>query len=176
MFVGWKNQSRCLSACISTTGGPGRLRNGSIGWYEVDLVPWLLGWNLRVQASITKPGDGYGYPRPIPHEVPHRRAAVLFPSQTTDLARYVVEGDVVEIEYLIPDCISRFHDSPGWGCSAGGPIMRYDEMYHCQALLIAKKPDDQSELRREERELVFVMCTNTGQRVEVGRLADQRGG
>ena len=127
-----------LTATLNCADGPGTLKGGGLGWYEVKEIDWRLGWRLRSEVSITITRESYygGW----------RRDSDLHPT--------VLASDVVQLTFPIPDFIRPFKRS-GWGGADGGPITIRSVHYHCQARLRARDPRDGSYLERAEDDLRF---------------------
>jgi hypothetical protein len=138
MELEYNKSGTTLIATINCSLGPGTLKSGSVGWYEVKEIDWRLGRRLRSQVSITVAKDPYGGGW---HGHYHSTPTVL-------------EGDIVQLFYPLPDFIWPLKRS-GWGGADGGPITIRSVLYHCQAQLRARDPGDGAYLERVENELIF---------------------
>jgi len=141
MELEWRNQRKDLLARIDCRTGKKTRKSGNLGWFEVGFIEWRLDWKLRVQVSITEIGPGYGGEEPRPVSVPTRPGAQCFHSK--DFVMVIVENDIVEIIFPIPDCINPF-SKRGWGCAEGGAIHLSTGKHHCQARVEAKPPSNNS--------------------------------
>ena len=115
---------------------------------------WRLDWKLRLSVSITEPRASYGYPQPTPKPVRHRPHCRSFWGNGEVGTEFLVENDIVEVIFPIPDCIGPLKKS--WGAVNGGPILLSSGIHHCQAQILAMPPKYNSSLKRNNDGIEFV--------------------
>jgi len=164
----WQKQRKYLVGSVDCSDGPTKLKGGGVGWYEVAVQEWLCDWKLRLCISITHPKPGYPYPPSAGKLVPSRPGARCF-SSDNDWLDVIVENEIVEVWFPVPDCIQPFQKSPSFGCSGGATIALGTGIYHCQARLIAQNSDHKATLRRAGRTLEFIR-TDLGRTTVVGAI------
>ena len=170
MRTEWQNQKKEFVAKMNCSGPPGKLERGSVGWFEVaPFDDWRFDWKLKIQCSVTVPKPGYGYGRPTGWRLRSRAEASEFHPMSGDYGTFIIEKDIVEIVFSIPDCIRPFQKR-GWGCALGGPILIKEALYHCAARLEAKGPPDGS-LKRNENGIDFLIARN-GRTEVIGSLSN----
>lgn len=174
METEWRRQRCDLVAKIDCSSGKRKLKGGGVGWFQVDSIEWRSNWKLRVEVSVMELRPDHPYKDPQVVTVDEKTAAAfldLIPEhlrpkrvQTRPNAQYysgpvfvqfVVERDIVEVVFPIPNCVHRFHRG-GWGCAGGKRIDLSSGRHHCQARLVAKRPNYKSDLRRTKEGIEFV--------------------
>ncbi len=105
-------------------------------------------------------------------EVPGRPEAREFSAYNGELL-LIVEKNVIEVVFFIPDCLRMMKKAHG--CSDGGEVGLSCGTFHVQAMLYAKTRDYQCQLRRKGQVLEFLR-TRLGQQSVVGSLQDHRPG
>lgn len=189
MKTEWRRQGHELVAKVDCSSGKRTLKDGGIGWFEVGFIEWRFDWKPRVQVSVTEPRPGHPYNDPQVVTVDEETAANFLKLIPDDLrpqrarsrpgaqvfagpvfVTFVVERDIVEVIFPVPDCIHPFHNG-GWGCAEGKRIELSSGRHHCQALVEAKPPNYKSTLRRCNNGIEFVE-TESGRPRVIGRLED----
>lgn len=141
MELGFRDRARTLVALVDCTGDPHRLRSGRLGWYEVAVADWVLGWKIRAECSTTLAGTAGGEQASMD--------GCFRASSETSYGEFSVQDRRVEIDLPLPDCISRFRKSAGWGCASGANIRMGNASLRCQFRIRMEPPGDGSYLERE---------------------------
>jgi hypothetical protein len=129
-----------VAAEFECIGEPSPLKSGKIGWFAVsEEMDWCSGWRLRMQCSITKTLENYGYPKPRPGTT----AYTFDPDYCGNLA---IEDRKIAIRLQIPDCFDPpTRKSFNWG----QPILLDERMYHCALRLELRSRKIEGHLRRK---------------------------
>lgn len=172
MEVAWRRQRKYLVANIDCSGGPRRLQGGGAGWYEVEVQPWLCDWKLRVSVSITQIGRCDPYPLDAGNAPQERTQARRF-LPDNEWMDVLVDGEVLEVWFPVPDCIQRFQNTHSFGCSGRATIIMGTGVYHCGARLVAENRDYLASLRRTGKTIEFIR-TDLGRATVVGSIDDWR--
>ena len=192
METQWRRQGCELVAKVDCSSGKRTLKGGGVGWFEVGFIGWRFDWKLRVQVSVTEPKPGHPYNDPPSVRLDEKAAQALLelipehlrpkgPKRVRSrpnaqyysgpvFVEFVVERDIVEVVFPIPNCIYQFHGG-GWGCAEGRRIELSSGRHHCQARVEAKPPNYKSAIRRTKEGIEFVE-TELGQVRVIGRLED----
>jgi hypothetical protein len=157
MELSYRDSRQVLTVRLGLEGGPRALKSGNTGWYQVGVIPWLHGCQLRAQWSLTR-GQVAGW-APAEAGVVYEEGGV----------RVLAGGDKAWAELTIPDFVQELTNC--WGASAGATAWLGGYEYHSQ-LLVKVVPGHGVVLRRDGKRLVFVQ-EGVGRNVELGGLTDR---
>jgi len=163
MDIAWHKQGKYLVASVDCRGEPSH--SGGTGWYQVGVQEWICNWKLRLEISVTQPKPGCQCAVPAGSPARDRPGAWRFLPDNDSFLDVIVDNDIVEVWFPVPDCIQPLKKT--FGCAGGTTIALAGGSYRCQARLITKAPDFTAYLRRAGPTLEFIQ-TNAGHTNVIG--------
>lgn len=144
MKLGFRQNVGLVVATIDCSLGDRRLESGNYGWHEDDVIQWVHGWKLRCQVTLTrKPPVSSGSPAGV--------VRVSGQESTT----LTLEGAVVNVGWVLPDCIGVFKGTHAFGSVGQWSVSLLERLYYCQARIIAQNPNVNATLKLTAEGLEF---------------------